>query len=1184
MLELDIRCVRSIYTLVHIKKVDIFGFKSFGFKTTSVNFEPGLVSISGPNGSGKSNILDAIIFAMGENKARVMRAPNLRKLIHDIDGNRHGPKLTRVKVQFDNSDRRIPVDSDLVTITRQMSDKGESDYHLDGKKINRNRLLDMFEMANADLGPLNAVQQGTVTRISEMTNEEKRKTIEDLIGLTAFDEKKAESVKQLTEADQRLEVAMAKMGEVKKQIDELEIERNLKLRHEFIGRELDRFRAIDATGKLRKIKGEKAEKEEKYNNDSSESQRLGKLGSALRDEISKIEKEKSVFSEKVDAFNQTKSGIEQGLSTEQEKFNDAEGQIKTSQKRLILIDKRLPDIANELEKISQNQGTVDLELEEVKKSIQEIKGKQNNINKKIESNDSKIKSVLDHQSELAGKKNVIDKKIQVLQDELHDATIEKSQVTSQANTMENKINDNIGRHGVIDNELTNLKRSSDELSKVSSNNSSSEIEIKISKLSEQRKKIENDIDELEKILDKSSKAGHRYNEKIKLVKDVMHEDYTIAQLKSDAEKLGIVGFVYEILSWNKQYERAVLAACADWIKAAIVPDFETLVSLAQVARNKKLPKLKIIPLNAIPEFRMKMPKTPGLLGILSDYVKCDREYLPIARFLFGNIILAQTGNDAHRLSKAGYKAVSINGEFFESKTNAVTIDINSKISKFTKIISQSSTVEGLLQTITLLRNHVQKKKSNLKKIEEKQRYLMKQLQVSETERGNASHSHSTLQSQIKSRTNMLDKLSQRISELRIQEKHCHPRIIQISSSIESLKQRIILMRENYSDTEQTSVASELSFLNQKKSSLISERSQISKELSETEASISVVEDRSRLRNKALVDEQTSIAGEKTELESNITKSQAEKDASEKNLIELRGKEQELISTSGTSVSQLAEFDEQLDERRNKEKEITSGVNRLAIELGELERDLKEIKTEESSLKKILNAFGFDESIETFDVAPSIEILEKEEISLAASLNAIAPQRYVEISTGYRESSNRKNELEAERNAVVAFIEGIEKDKRQTFLDAFDTVDKEIREIFTKMNGGNAWLELENEDDIFNAGISYFIQFQNKPKRESTSISGGEKTLAAVVFVLALQRLKPSPFYLFDEIDAHLDAPNAESLAKIVEERSKGSQFIMVSLKDSVVEKAKLIYGVYPKNGISHVVTYKDKRLPAISTS
>jgi len=1183
LLEFDIRCVRSNYTLVHIKKVDIFGFKSFGFKNTSVNFEPGLVSISGPNGSGKSNILDAIIFAMGENKAKVMRAPNLRGLIHDIDGNRHGPKLTRVRVQFDNSDRKIPVDSDLVTITREMSDKGESDYHLDNKKINRNRLRDIFEMANADLSQLNAVQQGTVTRISEMSNEEKRKTIEDLVGLSYFDEKKAESVKQLTEADQRLEIAMAKMGEVKKQIDELEIGRNLKLRHELIGRELDRLRAVDAARKLRQIKSEKTLKEEKYNHDSSETTELLTSQSTLKSEISTIEAEKSAFSVKLNAFQQAKSDIDKGLSTEQEKSNNAISQIRISEKRLLQNQNRLPNIATELEKMNQDQGKVDTELEEVKRSIHKLNGEKNLMDKKIESNDSKINSVLDHQSELAAKKNVTDKKVQVLQDELHNAKTTKSQIASQKNTIENKINDNIRKHEVIDNELTNLKQSSDTLSHATSGNYSREIELKISKLSERREKIEKDIVELESILDKSSSASHRYNEKIKLIKDVMHEDYTISQLKDDAKKLGIVGFVYQVLSWNKQYERAVLATCADWIKATIVPDFETLVSLAQVARNRRLPKLKIIPLNAIPEFRMKMPKTSGLLGVLSDYVECDREYLPIARFLFGNIILTQTGKDAHQLSKDGYKAVSINGEFFESKTNAVTIDINSKISKFTKIISQSSTVEGLLQTITLLRNHVQKKKSNLKKIEGKQRYLIKQLQVSETERGNASHSHSTLQSQIKSRTNVLDKLSQRISELRIQEKHCHPRIIQISSSIESLKQRIILMRENYSGTQQTSVASELSFLNKKKSSLNSERSQILKELSETEAGISVIEDRSRLRKKALFDEQTSITDEKTELESNITKSQVEKNASEKNLIKLRDEEQELIRTSGTSVSQLAAFDEQLNERRNKEKEITSGVNRLAIELGDLERDLKEIKTEESSLKKILNAFGFDESIETFDVAPSIEILEKEEISLAASLNAIAPQRYVEISAGYRESSNRKNELEAERNAVVAFIESIEKDKRQTFLDAFDTVDKEIREIFTKMNGGNAWLELENEDDIFNAGVSYFIQFQNKPKRESTSISGGEKTLAAVVFVLALQRLKPSPFYLFDEIDAHLDAPNAESLAKIVEERSEGSQFIMVSLKDSVVEKAKLIYGVYPKNGISHVVTYKDKRLPTIST-
>ena len=1169
--------------MVFIKKVDIFGFKSFGFKTTTVNFEPGLVSISGPNGSGKSNILDAIIFAMGENKARVMRQPNLRSLIHDIDGSRHGPKLTRVKVQFDNSDRKIPVPYDIVNVTREMNDKGESEYYLEGKKINRNRILDIFDMANAGLNQLNAVQQGTVTKISEMTNEEKRKTLEDLVGLTAFDEKKAEAEKTLNQADQRLEVAMAKMGEVKKQIDELEIERNLKMRHEMIGHELDRFRAIEATGKLRKIRNEKSEKEEKQRTDLSEKEQLEKSQSILNSEIEKIEEEKSAFKIKLDAFQQAKSGIDQELSTEQGKYTDADSQIKTSKKRLEDIVSRIPDIINELEKMEQNQGQVDSELEEVKKSIQEIKSSKNSIDKKIESNDSEIKSVLERQSELSGQKNIIDKKIQDLKDQLHDAKLENSQTLTQQKNVQNKIDSNIKTQKSVAAELENLNESSEKISKVTSNNNSNDIELKISNLSEKREKIENDIAELELILDKSSKAGHRYNEKIKLVKDVMHEDYTISQLKGDAKKLGIVGFVYQVLSWNKQYERAILAACADWIKAAIVPDFETLVSLAQVARNKKLPKLKIIPLNAIPEFRMKTPKTPGLLGILSDYVKCDREYLPIARFLFGNIILAQTGKDAHNLSKAGYKAVSINGEFFESKTNAVTIDINSKISKLTKIISQSSTVEGLLQTITLLRKHVQKKKSNLKKIEQKQRYLMKQLQVSETERGNATHTHSTLESQIKSKTDLYNTLSQRISDLRTQEERFPTKIIQNSSSIESLEQRINLVRQNYSDTEQTTIANKLSFLNEKKSSLNTERSAIIKQLSEKEASIAVVEDRKKLRRSALLQEQTSMSKEKTELESIITKAQTEMNESSEKLTKLRDKEQELISTSGTSVSTLSEFDSQLNERNTKERTITSDINKLALELDGLKRDLTEIKNQESSLVKILNLFDLDDSIEIFDVSPSIEALEKEQNALAASLNTVAPKRYVEISTGYRSMSSRKNELEEERNSIVEFIESVEKDKRQTFLDGFDTVDKEIREIFTRMNGGNAWLELENEDDIFNSGIDYFIQFQNKPKRESTSISGGEKTLAAVVFVLALQKLKPSPFYLFDEIDAHLDGPNSESLSKIVEERSQGSQFLMVSLKDTVVEKAKLIYGVYPKNGVSQVVTYKDKRVPTIAT-
>ena len=98
------RC-NLIQDMVHIKKVEIFGFKSFGFRNTVVDFRPGLVSISGPNGSGKSNILDAIIFASGEMRPKVMRVDKIRSLIHDVSSSGGGSRMARVSVHFENSDR-----------------------------------------------------------------------------------------------------------------------------------------------------------------------------------------------------------------------------------------------------------------------------------------------------------------------------------------------------------------------------------------------------------------------------------------------------------------------------------------------------------------------------------------------------------------------------------------------------------------------------------------------------------------------------------------------------------------------------------------------------------------------------------------------------------------------------------------------------------------------------------------------------------------------------------------------------------------------------------------------------------------------------------------------------------------------------------------------------------------------
>jgi chromosome segregation protein len=1174
--------------LVHVKKVEIFGFKSFGFKNTTVQFEPGLISISGPNGSGKSNILDAIIFAMGENKPKVMRVDKLRSLIHDIEGNRRGPKMARSSVHFDNSDRKIPVDSDTVEITREMDDKGENNYFLNKKKTNRSHILDLLDVANAGLGQLNAVQQGTVTRISEFSSEEKRKTIEDLVGLSYFDEKKSESIKQLDDADRRLEIALAKMGEIKKRIDELEEERNQKLRSDILQRELNRYNAISAANKMKVVLAEKTTKDLSLREISSKIKIFEEERAEIRKEIDDLDGQKSNLMQEADAYNQAKSTIDSDLSQAMQQYEVYNSEIVASTKRLEQIDSRIPEIKNELEIISNSRDNIDSKISSVKDSINETNTKIKKINEDMNGIDSIRDKILEEQSQASSKKLEIDNKIKDLTGQLNSAKLKLSKVQNEKDESVLKINSNSNKLSEMEQDIKKLSDLENKLGSMNNNHKATitELKTRISKLNLKKSKIINDSEELNLILEKSSKAAAQYETKIKTVKGIMHEDYTVAKLKEDAEKLGIEGLVYEMISWEKQYERSVLAVSSDWIKAIVVKDFATLLGIAEVARSKNLPKLKIIPLDAIPNFKLDLPKHSGVVGVLSDYVKCDSRYSALKTFLFGNVVLTDSRESAYSISKSGYKAVTLDGEFYEAKGGGVVIDINSKISKLTKIISLSSSIDGLLQSINLLKKYILKKKNTLKKIEFSIHNYSDRLSVSEKALASTDENYSHLMSRISSANKVKLQLIDRISELESKNKILTAELSAIESHVESLVDRISIVEENYASGEQTRISNELTKMNFKKSEIEKLHTAIMNEYRDKSSELAEVEseaNRSISQSKTLHDEESSLIFQNQELKNKIQTLEKERELKKEILEKLREKEQELISTSGTSIGQIKEYDDKLKVLSDKNQTLTKEANSLERQSDSLNRDLSDLAETETRLQKLLETFGFDANMETFDVEPIVQGLSAELTGLNA-LNAKAPETYLEVSYGYRSMSTRKNSLEEERNSIVKFIEGIEKDKRQTFLNAFDLVDKEIRLIFNKMTGGNAWLELQNEDDIFNSGISYLIQFKNKPKRESTSISGGEKTLAAIVFVLALQKLKPSPFYLFDEVDAHLDAPNAEKLSTILEERSKESQFIMVSLKDSVVNKAKLIYGVYPKNGVSHVVTYKDKRMPSVKTS
>ena len=385
--------------MVHIKKLEIYGFKSFGFKNTVINFDNGLVAVTGPNGSGKSNVLDAIIFSIGENSPKALRVDRFQSLFHDTQNSSH--KLVRVSITFENKDRGIPIDSDNVTITREMEGNvGESQYYLNGKKATKSAIMELLDVVIAIPNKLNIVQQGMITRISELNSEERRRIIEDIVGLSYFDEKKDDALKQLDEADRRLEIAFARMIEIRKRIDELEAERNDQLRFEHIDKELKKYKAIKTSNEIRRTRSLLESKKINKKRDLEISSDLLNRIESIRKELDILESQKDEFLKKLDVINKTKAEISNKTSPIVYESERLKAMTKEMRQRIIVIEDKIPKI-NEL--IIKNQEDLEILLVEIKN----IKIKSDEENKKREQIQKDLEEVNKVLEEITNKLKII---------------------------------------------------------------------------------------------------------------------------------------------------------------------------------------------------------------------------------------------------------------------------------------------------------------------------------------------------------------------------------------------------------------------------------------------------------------------------------------------------------------------------------------------------------------------------------------------------------------------------------------------------------------------------------------------------------------------------------------------------------------------------------------------------------
>ena len=1167
--------------MVFIKKLEIYGFKSFGFKNTVINFNNGLVAVTGPNGSGKSNVLDAIMFALGENSPKALRVDKFQSLFHDTQNKSH--KLVRVSITFDNKNRGIPIDSDNVTLTREMEGSvGESQYLLNGKKVAKSTIIELLQIVVAVPNKLNIVQQGMITRISELNSEERRKIIEDIIGLSYFDEKKEESLKQLDEADRRLDIALARMSEIRKRIDELEVERNEQLRFQHIENDMKKYRAIKLSNEIRSIQKNISINSHDLETKKLKSQSISSELKQTKEELEKLDFEKTKFIREVDVINKEKADISNRISSIVYDVEKSKAMLKEIVSRVEHINQKL--IMNNIAEIESKKKANDfLDIIQVlEKDVESINKRKNSHINELNLVDNNIlsQSTLNQQIEIIAQK--INERLSKIISLNNKFELDILKIYENKKIIKNNLSDTNFK---IKNIKSKILTISAELQ--NKNNTLEELKLKQEKINKvialmetKVKEFNDNIEQSKNTLNNSDTESFKIYEKNRILTDSMFEDLTISEIIKN-NQLPIVGIVHDLMKWDKNYHRPVMAVGGDWMKAIVVDNVEDMIEIAEFAKVKKLPRVKIIPLDVIQLVADKVVEEVdngniSIIGNLTNFVMSD--FNKLVHFIFGNTIVVRTATEAYSLSLKGYRSVSIDGELFELESKSLLIDYNSTIINFVTEINLKKDIESLRLLILQLKDSFLKETKELGKLIDKLKNL-------NAEKISLENSIKYLQDKVFFQKDILKEKNVELNELEIflnqnmvdykktlsllkaNEKRHHLIINSRKKLVEDLKK----IKQNYDETK----LGKLNLERNQYQSLIDSDNQelqnITIKLTKTKNEKDLFQERINLLKEETINLKTELSDKElaiTDLKNKIKKEEID-------LSSLRDKEQNIIFTSGNSYTILQSYEEKIKILLDNERKFSRENSSIEREIVLLDKEIINLKQQEVKLSNDLIGTGYKNLInDTFDVNELLSNLSEEYEVLKSRINLRADETYVQVVDGYRGMSARKNDLEKERNSIVIFIEEINKEKKNMFMDAFYKINNDINYIFSTIIGGNAWLEIENPEDIFSKGVRLIVQFTGKPRRDSTGLSGGEKTMAATIFLLALQSIKPSPFYLMDEVDAHLDAQNTDRLSKILFERSKNNQIIVVTLKDSTISKVDQVYGVFPREGISHIVKYK----------
>ncbi len=1170
-------------TLVHINRLVLENFKSYGRRKITLNLTKGLTVISGPNGCGKSNISDAIQFVIGQLRSKTIRSEKLAGVI--FSGTKEGHKTAphaKVTLVLDNSKepKEIPIATDEVHISRKVYQDGRSEYLLNGSRITRGEIIDTLAICSISIDGYNVIRQGEIANFASMSPLQIRSLFEEIAGIAAYDEKRDKAQKNLDDARTKLRIATVRLEESMKNLVRLEKEKEDALRYQELKVRIKNTEAKLIHARIREMKERITENETNINN----------LKAAQTQAEITIENMETGIKTYDASLAEAKSKVKDATT---QSFNTLSKEIEKLTKDLSEETAQKKQISIELDALKLRKDTMENQLEKIFEENSELETYTSNTRDQLDGADDTLLKI---QEELDLKRKALESsKSSEIMDQLEEIRSNTTEMNKRKSEYESQLaiynnNLNITNSKIDEKEkrvvevagilATFLSRKAKYLEEISDDEKlARDLEVKVSELREELETVEKEIDDNELDLREAALNIKRIQTEISTTKKIMEEVASrdrgiklVLKARDDKKINGIFGTVGELCKTHPKYSVALNVTAGNRTDYIVVEDDDVAAKCLLLVKNAKAGRINLLPLNKIKPLIIDADlKEKGIIGKAIDLVEFDKKYQKAIEFVFGQTLIVKN-LDAARKIGFNYRSVTLEGDvvnpsglmtggFYKGKERTrislIVEDENQLPVLEETFVNLQDERKRLLEyrteiTKDLNEELLQQLNDVIKNRDLKQR----EIKITEEEIEIRSEENLRIQTELEELTKEYEDVEIKIEELLKARKD-------VGVTLDTLLEGELKLKEELAISGVQGILGEI----KTKESQQQEIGEIISNLKMEHFKITTNLEKNLVLVKDLKDQIEGIEKQEPDKEKEVNGIQVVIDGLTKNLEDKKIKRDglfQLIEHSQNEQERLEreqrELREQLDEERKQQTQNMLLIDRLVNEKTNTDKQITEL--EELAVERDLPYIFAEDEVIDIDVLKEVMTGLKAELESLPEINMKAVSQFEEEQDLNNELLEKRKLVEKDFEAINKAINEIESEKREKFMVVFNNISKDFNRIFGILSpDGKAKLELEDLDDPFSGGINIMANPGGKKILSMLSLSGGEKSLTALAMIFAIQRYKPAPFYVFDEIDAFLDINNVYKVATLVKEMSRDTQIVIISLRAPMIAAAEKIFGV-----------------------